>query len=555
MMADEDPEISMSELERWGDDPVEDAAPITGERFGKYLLVGELGLGGMAEVFLAVQHGLEGFVKVVTLKRVLPHLSESPDFVEMFVDEARLAARLEHPNIVRTYEFGEHEGQYYTVMEYLAGEDLGSTMNRAAMSRQAVPLNTAAHIVAQLCCGLHFAHELTDTSGRPLGLVHRDINPSNVIVTYAGEVKIIDFGVAKSAANSNRTISGTIKGKLAYMSPEQVLARGIDRRSDVFSLGVVLWELVAGRPLFTRDSDAATLYSIMNDPIPRVGRYRAGVPEELEALIATALSRTPVDRFTSAEEMQLALETFLATQPKLDARGLARSIESLFGSTRAHAKRSIAQTRALTKNASLVMKLRSEVRAGLTPPSPVPRSTRGLGIAAVMIALAVVAGGLGYLGLRGAGGQAQAQPPPAARASLELTSAPTGAAIFIGGEPTGLTTPATLSELEPGEVAIRVELAGRLSEARVFHLSAGGRVRHTFSLGASSGRLAIAGLPSGSVIEVAGDEHAAGEVITLAAGRHEIRIVADGATLVHQTIEVGSGHQVWELRDRELVRR
>ncbi|MCE9580197.1 MAG: serine/threonine protein kinase, partial [Deltaproteobacteria bacterium] len=351
------------------------ADEIDGERFGKYLLVGELGFGGMAEVFLAVQRGLEGFVKVVTLKRVLPHLSRSPEFVRMFIDEARLAARLEHANIVRTYEFGEHEGRYYTVMEYLPGEDLVSILKCAKATGQPLPLSVAATIVAHLCNGLHFAHELTDQAGRSLGLVHRDINPSNAIITYAGEVKIIDFGIAKSSANSNQTVAGTIKGKLAYMSPEQILARGVDRRSDVFSLGIVLWELVTGRPLFSRSNESATLYAIMNDPIPRAGRVRADVPEELEAIIATALARTPADRFDSAEEMRVALERFLATEGKIDGHDLARTIEGLFGKARAEAKRSISQTRSLAKNVSLVMKLRTEVGGSVSPTEAVAAAT------------------------------------------------------------------------------------------------------------------------------------------------------------------------------------
>src|ERR1044071_2894607 len=162
---------------------------IIGERFGKYLLVGEIAVGGMAEVFLAVHKGVEGFIKVVVIKRVLPHLTSNPDFVRMFIDEARLAARLEHPNIIRTYEFGEVDGQYFTVMEYLPGEDLAKTLDKLSFAQQQMPFHVVGGIVAQICAGLHFAHGLTDTAGRPLNLVHRDVNPANVIVTYTGEVK------------------------------------------------------------------------------------------------------------------------------------------------------------------------------------------------------------------------------------------------------------------------------------------------------------------------------------------------------------------------------
>jgi serine/threonine-protein kinase len=556
-----DPEISLTAVDKSIDDITEaDSRPIAGESFGKYLLVGELGVGGMAEVFLAIQHGLQGFLKVVTLKRVLPHLA-TPEFITMFIDEARLAARLEHPNIVKTFEFGEEEGQYYTVMEYLAGEDLGSAMNRAAISKQPVPLNMAAMIVSQLCAGLHFAHDLTDTSGRPLGLVHRDVNPSNVILTYGGEVKIIDFGVAKFNSSSTQTLTGTIKGKIAYMSPEQILARGIDRRSDVFSLGVLLWELVAGNRLFARETDAATLYAIMNDPIPKTRRYRANVPDELESIITTALARTPADRYETAEDMQAALDQFLTTQPKFDARALAAQLEWLFGSTRAEAKRSIAATRALSKNVSLVMKLRSEVRDGLAKQltgrqlagAPAPTRTLAFGIAAA--ALAALLGVLGYLLVRDSRPTQVAEPAATAQASIQLESQPAGAAIFVGGEPTGRTTPATLTGLDPGAIEIRVELAGHRAAARTFQLKSGEAASHRFELGVELGQVVIAGLPAGATVLVGGEEHPAGEVITLPEGRHDVRIVLEDRMLVQQTIETGTGHQVWELRERRLVRK
>jgi eukaryotic-like serine/threonine-protein kinase len=557
-----DPEISLTAIEKLAEEPSEDHRPIIGEQFGKYVLVGEIGVGGMAEVFLAVQTGLQGFLKVVTLKRVLPHLA-SHDFVAMFIDEARIAARLEHPNIVKTFEFGEVEGQYYTVMEYLAGEDLGSMMNRAAISKQPVTFHMAAMLVSQLCNGLHFAHELTDTAGRPLGLVHRDINPSNIIVTYAGEVKIIDFGVAKINSSNSKTMTGTIKGKLAYMSPEQILARGIDRRSDIFSLGVVLWELVTGCRLFARESDAATLYAIMNDPIPKARRHRPSVPEELETIISTALARTPADRYETCEEMQGALDQFLSSQPKFDAKSLAATLEGLFGSTRAEAKRSIAATRALSKNVSLVMKLRTDVREGLVKQltarqhsEPLPRTRRAVGVVAALVILATL-GGLGYLLMRSSETPkvAETTPPQTGLASLKVDSRPTGAAIFVRGEPTGLVTPATLTGLSPGEMEVRVELPGHTSSSHKFNFKPGEAATHVFELGSESGRVALSGLPAGAAILVEGNEYQAGDVISLPAGRHEVRIVLDGKTLVQQTLETGSGHQEWRLQEGRLVRK
>ncbi len=467
---------------------------LVGERFGKYLIVGELAMGGMAEVFLGVQRGLEGFTKVVVIKRVLPQFGANDEFVRMFVDEARLAARLEHPNIVRTYEFGEVAGRYFTTMEYLPGEDLNKVLNKLARRDQAMPIHLAAGVIARVCAGLHFAHQLTDTSGRPLGLVHRDINPANVVLTYGGEAKIIDFGVAKTNDHPP-TVAGTIKGKIAYMSPEQLLARGIDRRSDIFSTGVVLWELLTGRPLFIRDNEASTVYAIMNDPIRPPSRFRPDVPRELDTIVMRALSRTPADRYDSAEEMQNALEAVMSTMPSCDPRTLGRTLEDLFGKERAEAKRSIAQTRALPKNISLVMKLRSEVMtqppelaAGsdisepIAADEPVSRGAWLLPYACAILIVSLIGAGLLYLsgGRRDTTGATTAS--HASRASLSIDSTPRGAAITIAGEPTGLTTPATVTGLTAGRVTIRLTLPDHESRAETIEVPESGAITKRFEL-------------------------------------------------------------------------
>jgi serine/threonine-protein kinase len=329
---------------------------LRGERFAKYLLVGEIAQGGMGEVFVAVQQGLEGFSKIVVVKRVLRHLTSDSEFTRMFIDEARLAARLEHSNIVKTYEFGEHEGQYYTVMEFLAGEDLGKVLYNLSLRAEMMALPLAIHITSQLCNGLHFAHELTDHAGRPLHLVHRDVNPANLVITYAGEVKIIDFGVAKVDKAAIKTATGILKGKFAYMSPEYIQAQTLDRRADVFSAGIVLWEALTGRQLFARDTTAATMYAVIDDPIPMPSKYRSDVPPQLDAIVARALARDPAHRFATADEMRSALDDLAAVLPKVDARAIGRTMEDLFGTIRAQAMCSIAQSRSLANNISLVMK-------------------------------------------------------------------------------------------------------------------------------------------------------------------------------------------------------
>jgi serine/threonine-protein kinase len=582
---DSDPEITIvgsgSDDEQAGD-----PQPLVGERFGKHLLVGELATGGMAEIFLAVREGVEGVLKVVALKRVLPHLSKSSEYTQMFINEARLAARLDHPNIVRTYEFDEIAGRYFTVMEYLPGEDLGKVLNRIAASQRQMPIELAISIISQVCRGLHFAHELTDARGRPLGLVHRDVSPSNIIVTFAGEVKLIDFGVAKINVTAGRTIAGTIKGKIAYMSPEQSQSHCVDRRSDVFSTGVVLWELLTGRPLFARETEVQALYAVMSEPIPRVRKLRPEVPSELDAIVMRALSRRPEDRYQTAEDMQLALDHALATLPSTAARhadtpsvrrdtgprALSRVMEQLFGATRTNAKRSIAQTRSLIKNISLVMKLRTDVRTELMeylaqPPGPghdhapavetaTPRWVhRVLGLAGVAIALGIGCGII-YLLSPHADIEQPAKRPPA-YATLTIASTPPGAAIFIAGEPTGMTAPATLTSVAPGEVTVRLELAGYQPAETTVTVAPGGSLSKQVELAAAQahGRLVLANLPAGSVVVVDGDPHPAGEVIPVVPGHHEVRIMADGRTVAHAVIESTAGDQVWELRRHRLIPR
>ncbi|HEX3759966.1 MAG TPA: serine/threonine-protein kinase [Kofleriaceae bacterium] len=544
--------------------------------------MGEIAVGGMAEVFLGVHKGVEGFIKVVVIKRVLPHLSTNPEFIRMFVDEARLAARLEHPNIVRTYEFGEVNGHYFSAMEYLPAEDLGKALNNLSLSRQLMPLHLAAGIAAQLCNGLHFAHQFTDITGKPLNLVHRDINPANILISYGGEVKIIDFGVAKTDANV-KTINGVIKGKVAYMPPEQVLGREVDQRADTFSAGVVLWEMLTGRPLFLRSNEAATLYAIMNAPIPPPSKLRPDVPHELDRIVARALARAPGDRYATTEEMAAELEVLMVRLPRFDARVLGGKLEELFGSTRAEAKRSIAQTRALTRNISLVMKLRSEVRAELaerldaavgeqalrhpsgSSPGPVARgsgvpvhavepshSPRGFLIGLTVLLLAGMACGLVYIQ------SSRADRPPPARqavvAALQIESTPPGAAVFVGGEPTGLKTPTTLTGITRSQLEIRLELAGHAPVIKSIAVPAGTTASTRVTLVPVQGRLVISDLPVNAGIVMDGQDYDAGEVIPVATGPHEIRIVLDGKTITQQSIDTTAGDQGWKLAHGQLVR-
>ena len=274
--------------------------------FGKYTLVAKLATGGMAEIFLARLLSDGGFEKLVCIKRILPHLARDPQFVAMFLDEARVVARISHPNVCQVFELGEIDGQYYIAMEYLAGVPLSVFRRRDYYPIPADPRLVAAFGV-QACDGLHHAHQLKGPSGQELGVVHRDISAQNLFVTIDGVVKVLDFGIAKVQDQSVRTSTGAVKGTYAYMSPEQLRGERVDRRADVWSLGAVLWETLAQRHLFKRETEFLTFQAITNDPIPDICELRPDVPPLLGDTIARALSRDREHRFATARALGEAL--------------------------------------------------------------------------------------------------------------------------------------------------------------------------------------------------------------------------------------------------------
>jgi serine/threonine protein kinase len=284
----------------------------------------------MAEIFLARTTAMHGFEKMVVLKRMLPQYAESGDFIRMFLDEARLAATLAHPNIAQVYDIGEHDGQCFFTMEYVAGQDLRK-LKHAARASIGLPLEHVVNIVIGVASGLHYAHEQVDRVGRPLGLVHRDVSPSNIIVTYDGGVKLVDFGIAKASTAQVATAVGTLKGKIPYMSPEQCRGAKLDRRSDIFSLGTVLWELSTGSRLFRGENEFAMLNRIANGDVPLPSSRKSNYPEDLEAIVMRALEGDREHRYATAQDLQIALEDF-AREHKLSVSSakLARFMSQLF---------------------------------------------------------------------------------------------------------------------------------------------------------------------------------------------------------------------------------
>jgi serine/threonine-protein kinase len=278
---------------------------------GRYQLLAKLATGGMAEIYLARQTGIKGFERLVAVKKLFPHLAVEEKFLEMFFDEARIAATLNHPNIVQIYDLGQEEESYFIAMEYLEGESLGYMLRECHKSKTPIPATLAAGIVSQVCDGLDYAHKLTDDLGKPLGIVHRDVSPQNIIVLFSGGVKLVDFGIAKAASKSHKTSIGMFKGKLAYMSPEQCLGKPVDNRSDIFSLGTVFWELLTQRRLFKGDNKLTVMESIVSGEVPPLRKYKPDLSVELESITLQALQKDPNKRFRNTKEMGAAIQGYL----------------------------------------------------------------------------------------------------------------------------------------------------------------------------------------------------------------------------------------------------
>ncbi len=276
---------------------------------GRFELVYRLDVGGMAEIFLALERGAHGFERLVVIKRALPHLAAKRAFREMFLQEARFVARLNHPNIVQIHELGEAEGSAFIAMEHVLGVSFRDLLRTVVDDEKPIPLGVAVGLVAQACAGAHAAHELTDIDRKPLGLVHRDISPHNLMVTRSGHVKLLDFGIAKATElGIDTTRTGALKGKVHYMSPEQVLQGKLDRRSDVFALGIVAWELITSKRLFKRDNDLTTMKAITEGDAWSPSEFREGVPPALAAVVMKALSVDPANRQPSADVLRRELE-------------------------------------------------------------------------------------------------------------------------------------------------------------------------------------------------------------------------------------------------------
>ncbi|MDP1829433.1 MAG: serine/threonine-protein kinase [Archangium sp.] len=480
-----------------------------GGRIGRYVLISPLASGGMAEIWLARQSGLHGFEKIVVIKRMIGALQDDPDHVAMFLSEARLAAGLSHRHVVQIYELGEDKGSFYIVMEFVEGESLARVYKANRAAKTAMPVPIAVQLIAWAAEGLHYAHTLTDSEGKTRGIIHRDVSPQNLLLTADGSIKLVDFGIAKVA--SEETSSGKLKGKIAYMPPEQARAEQLDPRADVFALGVVLFELVSNTRLFGKMDDLEILnHLISNQPLPHCSERNAAAPKELDALIARAMAPQRDERFASAREFQTALENWLsATGQRASTAEIADYLNRLFPERAAERRTMLDAAR---KGEALSPELASNLftssgSGSVSEPSHVGRRANAMtdqdlvpthdvsmsfepprrppSKTPLFVALA-----LGFLVLAG-GGYAVIRPSPAvevpdagpprvAPASLAIECTPI-ATVVLDGKPAG-PTPLTLNELALGEHTVVLRAPGHHEQRRTVTLSAGEKLQLVFAL-------------------------------------------------------------------------
>ncbi len=431
------------------------------QQFGKYMLTERIGAGGMAEIFRATAFGVEGFTKEICIKRILPTLTSDETFVKMFIDEAKIAVSLHHANVVQVFDLGRIGEHYFIAMELVQGRDLLRIINQCRRNKRRLPVHIALYILSQVCKGLDYAHRVK-SEGRKMGIIHRDVSPSNILVSWEGEVKVADFGIAKATHREHKTVTGTMKGKYGYMSPEQVRGDRIDHRSDIFAAGILLYESLVSQRLFKGPTDLQTLEMVREAKVPVLpSAINKKVPPEVDELVMKALSLHPEDRFQTAGEMHDALaDRLFETGKRVDSKALSEFMKPLFEEeiekeeARAKERKKLTPPPSITTNdltPPLVLpnpSTRPDIPMGATPLPRQRRSALFVAVTGTSIILAIAAIIVTVVWF------SYTPPPPkpiaitSAPGVLFVDSQPHGASIVIDGNDTGHKTPATIEGLD-----------------------------------------------------------------------------------------------------------
>ncbi len=457
------------------------AAPaFSPEAYGKYYLIDKIAVGGMAEIFKAKTFGHGGFENTFVVKRILQHMSENDQFVQMFLDEAKVTAQLQHANVVRVWEYGKIATNYYLSMDFVDGKDSKMILRKLFERRKMIPREFAVYIAMEAAKGLDYAHKRTTNAGVPLNIVHRDVSPSNILVSYTGEVKVADFGIVQASSVIETTTKGTLKGKIEYMSPEQALGEVLDRRSDVFALGIVMWEMLTGRRAFKTDNEIKTLERVRNVEIEPPALVNNQVPTRLSEIVMRCLEKDPADRYQDARELHADLLNFLyPATPDVVQQSLHHFMSELFveeiTAERARVEEATRLSRAMHE-AEPSVELQEDWEEGqrggseptVAPVKPQPAPSRlpiFLGVGALAAALAVV--GLGALWMVNQGMQNQDTPAPEVKTelvkaspSIVLRVAPVEAVVKLDGVDAGKGTAVTLPNVSLGKHKIEVSAEG-----------------------------------------------------------------------------------------------
>ncbi len=550
------------------------------EAFGRYILLDRINVGGMAEVFRGKMAGVEGFERMVALKRILPNIAADPDFIEMFVDEAKLAVQLQHANIAQVYELGMENDQYFIAMEYVSGVDLRTMWDRARNRNRLLPIAMSCHIMQKACEGLDAAHRKKDDMGVDISLVHRDVSPQNILVSFDGEAKIIDFGIARAANKVSKTQAGVLKGKFGYMSPEQVRGQDLDNRSDIFACGVVLYEMLVGDRLFLGESDFSTLEKVRNVEMVPPTRLNKNLSPQLERIVMKALAKGPEDRYRWAAEMAEDLQRYLFSTNQPFARtDLQRYMGQHFKEELAKEKKRLESYKSITMESiapsppppprgmsqaeavqvpggmpqaqprlATALKpsplsfddalIQPEARepSVIAPAPPPPAPVKGglptwaaVLIGALVVVVLGVVGALVYV-------VGFSKPEPGA---LMVNVTPAKANIYVNDELVANQAPYTLDSLKPETYVLRVEAENYESVIRAIRVVSGESRLETITLVKKKGgsSLIVRTQPEGLKVFV--DDKDTGRITPttiagLHTGEHRVVLKRDDGTVVHR---------------------